>query len=509
MAGVDWPKVLDLGAAISNVRSEFTGDWYRDPWGWPELGYVLASAPELAFDNCSSTGARRVALLEVPKENWGIRPAVVLDIVDRIVYQALVDRLSFLLIGDLASSVFGWRLPPKNPSAGKYSHQDIQWAAYRSHLGSLAGLTEVALRTDIVSFFASIPLDVIRDNIDDRAPQNAVTKRLYDLLDGLDRVPERSGLPQRSTASAVLANMVLRPLDDILNQWSKSGPIVFPSGQRRKSFARWMDDIWLFVDDAGTARRAQVDLQYASHALGLHLNSAKTDVLEGEDVAEYALEIQHSAVDAALGHEDKGPLEELIDKVLEAPEKINRTTIKFMATRMRDNGVDYRIQDLVHAAPRMPHGADALALTFKQFFSQPSLQSWLLSHVRSPWAVFEWSTAQFCRMFPSGKVPARPTRDFFAGVMSNADSSLPLLAVAAQRLSTWDPSGARTLARDALRRTSNPHARRILALAALNAGETRAVVKRSLASEPENVVTLKMLEKFGFRAPKVVSDYAN
>jgi hypothetical protein len=244
MPSVDWSKTLDLGLAVGNVRAEFPGDWYRDPWGWPELAYMLKHAPQILYDNCAAHGARRVALMDVPKENWGARPAMVLDLVDRVVYQALVDRLSLLLIGDLSSSVFGWRLPPTGANLGVYSHNDLQWAAYRSHLGHLAAGRDVALRSDLVSFFASIPLDAVRDAVDDRAPKNAVSKRLFTFLDGIDRVPERSGLPQRSTASAVLANMLLRPIDDVLDHYATPSISSFLSGDPRQSFAALRHQAW-------------------------------------------------------------------------------------------------------------------------------------------------------------------------------------------------------------------------------------------------------------------------
>lgn len=510
MPSVDWSKALDLRLAVANVRSEFPGDWHRDPWGWPELGFMEKHAPAVVFDNCAGHGSRRVALLDVPKENWGSRPAMVLDIVDRLMYQAIIDRLSTQLIGDLSPSVFGWRLPPKDPKVGGYSHNDIQWDGYRTHLAVLCAFRSVALRSDLVSFFASIPLDVVRDAVDDRTSKSAVTTRLYSFLEGIDLVPERSGLPQRSIASAVLANMVLRPIDDLLDHYADTVKVSFlpAAGSKRRTFARWMDDIWLFLEDPSTARRAQVDLQNAAQGIGLHLNSAKTDVVEGDDVAEQAMEIEHSAVDGALDQDDAKPLEELIDKVLDDPEHANRTTIKFMSKRIRDHNVRYRQHDLVAAAPRMPHASDSLALVFKEQFTPASLQDWLISHVDTDWAAFEWSTAQFVRMFPSNIKPKNTVLEFCAEALSNVDTSLPLLAVAAQRVSSWNEGEARTIVRDVMRRTSNPQARRVLALAALNAGETRTSVRKWLSSEPENGVTLAMLDKYGFAGPKVVADYA-
>ena len=83
-------------------------------------------------------GARRAALIDVPKENWGSRPAVVLDILDRLTYHSLVDRLSIDLIGNLHPSVYGWRLAPGENNPGACSHNNLQWDSYRRHL-ALAG----------------------------------------------------------------------------------------------------------------------------------------------------------------------------------------------------------------------------------------------------------------------------------------------------------------------------------------------------------------------------------
>lgn len=86
MAKVDWAKALDLSRAVGNLRVEMVGDWHQDPWGWPELGYILKKDSQVAFSHCDARGTLRPALIDVPKENWGTRPAVVLDIVDRVVY---------------------------------------------------------------------------------------------------------------------------------------------------------------------------------------------------------------------------------------------------------------------------------------------------------------------------------------------------------------------------------------------------------------------------------------
>ncbi len=374
----------------------------------------------------------------------------------------------------------------------------------------LADLYSVALKTDLVSFFASIPVALVQEAIQDRCPYNDITKRLCDMIAAFGAIPNRSGLMQRSTASAVIANMYLTPLDDVLKHHSKAMMTLSSSKVHHRSFARWMDDIWLFGYDAGAARQAQMDLQAAALSIGLNLNYAKTDVLEGSEVATQAKEIEHSAVDDALDSDtpDFGPLEALIDKIINNPEKANRTSIKFAAMRMRKHGSRYRAQELINTAQRMPHAADAWARLFKGIFKNNSLQDWYLEYVNSNWATHEWAVAHFGRMFPSSIKPRKPLRDYFEQSIRDANTGLPLLAVAAQRMSEWDRDEARDAYREGYRRSATPHARRVLALAALRAGESRTTVKAWLSMDVENAPTLAMLESYGWNGPKVQADFA-
>ena len=511
MGKIDWFNALNLKQAVENIRIEIPGDWYQDPWGWPELGFMLQKKPELIAENLNASGVQAVALLDVPKENWGTRPAVILDIADRLSYHALTDQLSVKLIGSMSPDVYGWRLPAVDPSPGIYSHNDKQWDGYRSHLSLLADLYPIALKSDLVSFFASIPVPLVQESIQDHCQKNEITKRLCDMVDGFGAIPDRSGLVQRSTASAVIANMYVEPLDDVLKHYSNPIMVLFGSKVEHRSFARWMDDIWLFGYDAAAARHAQMDLQSVAQSLGLNLNYAKTDVLEGADVPEQAKEIEHSAVEDALGGDpsDFGPLEALIDKIILKPEKTSRTSIKFAATRMRKHNNRYRVQELISLAPRMPHAADAWSRLFKDVFTNDSLQDWYLQYVESDWATHEWSIAHFGRIFPSGTKARKPLCDFFEKSIRDANTGIPLLAVASQRLGAWDSGEARDAFREGYRRSSTPHARRILALAALGAGEGRAKVKAWLSTDRENAPTLAMLESYGWNGPKVQQDFAS
>jgi len=259
---VDWMNVLDLDAALVSLHYELQGDWYRDPWGWPELDWLVSKGSKLTTARLNAAGTKRVAKIDVPKENFGTRPAIVMDPVDRLIYQALVDRQSAKLIGNLRPFVFGWRLKAPSPAAGQWSHNDKQHAAFRDVIESAASFSSAALRTDVVSCFASMDLERLCEMVESRAGSGRVTDRLNDLVRGWGRVVGRAGLAQRSSASAALANMYLTPIDDVLfghDKRRKKGRTK-PRGLLRTlgtmpRVARWMDDVWVFGHDAGVLRQ--------------------------------------------------------------------------------------------------------------------------------------------------------------------------------------------------------------------------------------------------------------
>ena len=67
---MDWLNVINPKQAAGNVRRDLYGDWYRDPWGWPELGYIERKAPHHLTARLQQSGVRRAAPIEVAKENF-------------------------------------------------------------------------------------------------------------------------------------------------------------------------------------------------------------------------------------------------------------------------------------------------------------------------------------------------------------------------------------------------------------------------------------------------------
>lgn len=508
---MDWMSSVDLRATLATCHKDLLGDWYRDPWGWPELDWLATEGTRLLEERLNGRGSRRVSLVDVPKENFATRPAMVLDPVDRFAYQALVGQLSKSIIGDLDYNVYGWRLPRGVSRPGRYSPNDLQWKLYRFQLRFLTGLFDVALKTDIVSCFASISVSLLTEDLEERITRRKdrpLVDRLFSFLEQWERVPGRSGIPQRCQASSVLANMLLSKLDDVLLFHARP---VLAGDKRRRSYARWMDDMWLFGDDPGELRRAQVSLEEGMREIGLHMNNGKTKLLEGSEVAEYALHVEHSAVDGALNANpsDPQPLDDLIEGIIFEREEANRTSIKFATDRMRRTHHFAKLDDLWQIAHRLPHGADALARLSRDAKRALALQDWYLDYCETPWASVEWPVAQFGTMFPSSSESVdKSLKEYFSEALTDNRATLPMIALAAQRLATWDKALARVVIQEAVKKSSNPIERRVLALAGLNAGCTKSSVRRWLGEFEENVVTVEMLEDRSFRPISFKPDFA-
>lgn len=515
--------MLDLPGAVGNLRREAIGDWHRDPWGWPEYTFLLKNT-QLVNDQLDGDHVSPVALVDVPKENFAARPAMVLDPLDRLAYTALVDYFSESLIGELDEHVYGWRLNVAKPVRGRYERNSDEWDRFRHHLLNAAAEFEVLLVTDIVSCFANIPVPLLGETLHNVLPQGTPLRRLLGMLESWEGSSGRTGIPQRSSASAVLANAYMRNLDLVLKAQAKQVGKAARGEPKSYSWARWMDDIWLFGDDPGALRRAQVGLQVEAESLGLNLNASKTELLEGPEAVQRALEMEHSAIDEELmvgdllstlnrrgrlkKKRETPRLDEMIDDIVSNRDKVSRTTLRFATTRMRTHQKFRRVPDLLSSAHRMPHGADHLARLFRDSVGVADFQDWFLEYAHSPWATYEWSTANFgTAIRTSGRRPRKATRDYFAGVLADGRTSLPLFALAAQRLSHWDPDACRLAIREAVRNTTSPHHLRVAALAALASGEPRSTAKRWLTGR-ENRLTLEMLEDRSYRVPSPTPDYA-
>jgi hypothetical protein len=502
MTSFDWLKVVDAKRALRNVRLDMVGDWYLDPWEWPETAWVVDKEPQHLVDRLNETGARPALPIDVLKENFAVRPAVVLDPIDRLAYQALVDRVSLKAIGNMRSWAYGWRLPRKSPNSGEYMKNATEWEYYRHRLTMLSGQHLHGLTTDITSFFASIDTMRLLDDLRSQVGADVVVDRIRTFLEGLATIPSRSGLPQRCAASSSLAQFYLIPLDDLLQQLAPTSPL-----HKHPAVARWMDDVWLFNDDQMALRIAQLAIQQLLHRRGLMMNGGKTDIYSGTALVRQAAAIEHSAVDQALAAQPPNliPLQVLVEMLCNDPEASSRTSVRFAATRISAAKAYTLVDSLADVALRCPQGADHLARLLRESGRWQALGDWYVESCRKYGEALAWPLYHLGMMFPTAGTPPASLVAYWLASLSAGELPVIMVPLAVQRLAAWDTDQARAAIQSAATRPAyrHPLVLRALAIGGRTCNLAATDSKQILKQVPETNLFLSYMEARSMKAPKV------
>ena len=499
---------LPLDDAITACTAEVVGDWFRDPWGWPELAIAKSEVARPALrDAARSAGSASVADIDVPKSNFGVRPAVVLPVSHRVVYQAAALAISTRTALP-ASFVFGWRC---RDVEGKrvLARNEGEWHGYLSGVDDSLAQSAACVQTDISSFFASVPTDRLIETCHQASPGGNAISFVAEFIERFGKQARHSGLPQRSTASAMLANLYLQPLDFQIEQLIDGGALT--------AVVRWMDDIWLFGSEP-RVRAVQLNMQTWLRDLGLEMNLGKTHLLVGEE-REDALE-EERLNEATVPEEDMQTLAssgarsktalrvsralELEERILCAPYYAARPLTKYVLKSLRLNGNFERLEDWLEQAWRMPHVADAIARYIIDA-QDSTFSEWLADFLKGQNSLLAWSNAQLATAVPVTRlVPAlRPIFDEWL-----VSGNVMLTAVAVSRLLAWVPDETRARIRDLAASEANPSIQRLYLWAMLALGEERAHVRRCAEIHSENQLTAVSLAEMGFQPRRITRDYA-
>ncbi len=232
---------LDLVEASKVARSETYGEWYRDPWGWPELTPEFVESVGLEAVGQLESGQTPLRVLATfhsfsfPKSYFGVRPAVVLDAPTRLVYTAAALEMAKALHGELPDWVCGWRYRDGQMATN-------EWGEYINRQQTI-GQAAYAAQTDLTSFFASVNNERLSSRLLEKVGRSASTEIIDQVLTRHDQLAGRSGLPQRSTASSLLAHIAVEGIDDLLEERLDRGLI--------SNVRRWMDDISFEGSESG------------------------------------------------------------------------------------------------------------------------------------------------------------------------------------------------------------------------------------------------------------------
>ncbi|MEV1109379.1 RNA-directed DNA polymerase [Micromonospora sp. NPDC049751] len=512
---------LDFEAGCKVAIDEMYGDWYRDPWGWPEFQWFSKNIAKVEIASFIRKGGgvghslanpASFHLMEVPKNRLAVRPAVVQDSASRLLYATAVASNARALHDGLADWVFGWR----TRGDASFAKNRDEWQAYiasfsENEIGGLAGL-----HVDIASCFASIDVERLSEIIYGRLGKTAASGLISDVMLSHDSLITRSGIPQRSFSSAALAHLYFQPIDDALRLARQEGVHV----------VRWMDDITA-IGPEEVLYGLYMNLQDKAAQLGLTLNAAKSRLVDADDVIgsirdEDLKEIETDrVVEGDYGTfgvvRDPTHLLSLQEEFLEDPGAVPRTKLRaVLTTLVRCSSFDHW-DDWMGAAHRIPHVADALGRYLQkgaEHLDMPGLvessrweplQEFVVDFAQRRWGKVNWVAAQLALSVPAGKMGASMVEMMKLWLAEGDD--VQKVAIAVQRLAAERPVDCRDIIRSKIDRTTDPVLLRVLALGLVAAKDERRLVRSVLDRDHRNSLVLSMLEDTNWKIPEVAKDF--
>ncbi|MFJ4102833.1 reverse transcriptase domain-containing protein [Amycolatopsis japonica] len=531
---------LDAAAGLMLWQEETYGDWYRDPWDWPECWWLRKYQGTIDFKDHYDPSTRRLRippifhLMDVPKSHLGIRPAVIQDPLSRFMYLTAAASVMPKIHAGLPDFVFGWRhrddVDPSKLLTAEADEGEKEWDMYLAHVRE-GESSSAGLRADLTSFFASINVTDLLIRLKEALGVSAAYSIIDHVVDEHNKSSRRSGLSQRSFASAALANFFLRRVDNLL---SKS----FESGQAER-VARWMDDIVAF-GDSENLYQLYIELQEVVRTLGLELNTSKgrlgtaqeaVQAIVLEQIAD--IKVKSKVVQSEYtGREskilDRGDLEVLYaleEFALKQGAAGTRPWLRAALSSLVNNKVFRYQEKWLENAKNIPHVADNLgrylrsAARFeerdvgdgglKAIFGRPltwvNLCEWLVSHLKSPWCSVDWVKAQLALSVPSRHV-SRSLLEIFREWFSVSNNA-QLLAVAGQRLSKLDPTFCWETVRTRSDDVRDPLIERVFSLCVLSTGLDMPLAQQIARKNDANKLLILAMEDIDWRHPKVSKDF--
>ncbi|MGA6180911.1 RNA-directed DNA polymerase [Stenotrophomonas sp. NPDC077421] len=275
---------IDHDSVLKHLNQDMRDDWFSDVLGYRDLfekkdSLQAVLAGLLSEGNGQYAGVART-LCDVPKKGLGLRYALETDFYDRFVYQSICTFLIKYYDPLLSTRVFGhrWRDHYIEGSREKrlFKSRIELWQTFEGITHSSLVDGKIILVTDLINYFENISIELIREAFLSKLPlikadgqaklhiRNAV-QTLCSLLEKWS-YSDRHGLPQNRDASSFIANVVLSDVD---HRMVSMGYDYF----------RYVDDIRIVCADDRRARKAVADLISELRAVGMNINSSKTEII--------------------------------------------------------------------------------------------------------------------------------------------------------------------------------------------------------------------------------------
>lgn len=200
-----------------------------------------------------------VRRVDIPKPQGGVRTLGIPTLTDRLIQQAIHQKLSPIFEEEFSESSYGFR-------PGRSAHQAIKAAKQYVAEGR-----RIVVDMDLEKFFDRVDHDLMMERLSRKIEDWRVLKLIRRYLEAgmmADGVitPRREGTPQGGPLSPLLSNILLTELDRELER-------------RGHCFSRYADDCNIYVKSKVAGERVLASLtRYLKEKLKLTVNQTKSAV---------------------------------------------------------------------------------------------------------------------------------------------------------------------------------------------------------------------------------------
>ncbi|MGO4820615.1 MULTISPECIES: reverse transcriptase domain-containing protein [unclassified Flavobacterium] len=277
---------LDLKIAIERTKTDMNDDWFYDSLQYIDLlhpDYLYAQLNDYFYEN--GYKATKAEKFYIPKNNFTLREAYILPLIDRIIYMAIAGELGELIDDSLIPNVFAPRYNRIKQNSLLINGVE-QWLKMKYKIAQEINKKNndqfefnCILHVDILNYYDNIDKKLLVEKLKRIATNNNHLNTIKLLETFLSSYSEKStGLPQNNEASALLSTFYLNQVDVFINNHTHS-------------YFRFADDIKILCKDKYEARKFLVLLEKELKRCQLSVNSQKTKIVEIVDSYEEKSEL--------------------------------------------------------------------------------------------------------------------------------------------------------------------------------------------------------------------------
>ncbi|WP_254684269.1 group II intron reverse transcriptase/maturase [Providencia heimbachae] len=199
---------------------------------------------------------RAIRKVDIAKPDGGVRTLGLPTVVDRLIQQAIAQKLSPIADPSFSDSSYGFR-PSRNA-----------WQAVRQAQVYMNSGKRWVVDMDLEKFFDKVDHDILMSRLARRIKDSRVLTliRRYleaEMVDKKERVKRERGMPQGGPLSPLLSNILLDELDKELER-------------RGHDFCRYADDCNIYVSSRKAGEQLLRDIsEYLTKTLKLTVNEKK------------------------------------------------------------------------------------------------------------------------------------------------------------------------------------------------------------------------------------------